>query len=107
MAHPTVAASIVDHLAIQTALALEGVSVMIVSGDTSNERLPERVEASPVVTGKARVRPGDADLARLADLINTSRNVTLFCGIGCADAYDGVLQLAQRLQAPVAYTLRS
>src|SRR5436309_1489606 len=52
------------------------------------------------------VRPADADLARLAELLNSARTVTLFCGIGCAGAHDEVLALAEKLKAPVGYSLR-
>src|SRR5207245_2360816 len=51
-------------------------------------------------------RPADADLARLAELLNTARTVTLFCGIGSAGAHREVLALAEKLKAPVGYSLR-
>ncbi|HEV3257316.1 MAG TPA: thiamine pyrophosphate-dependent enzyme, partial [Gemmataceae bacterium] len=52
------------------------------------------------------VRPADADLARLADLLNKGRKVTLFCGSGCAGAHDEVVALAEKLKAPVGYAFR-
>ncbi len=44
-------------------------------------------------------------IAELAELINASGSVTFFCGAGCADARAELLDLAERVQAPVAYTL--
>ncbi len=52
------------------------------------------------------VRPADADLARLADLVNRGKKVALFCGIGCAGSHDEVVALARKLQAPVAFSFR-
>src|SRR5262249_13212841 len=52
------------------------------------------------------VRPADGDLARLAELLNTARTVTLFCGIGCAGAHREIVALAERLHAPVGYSFR-
>ena len=43
---------------------------------------------------------------QLATLLDTSERVTLFCGAGCADAHDEVMQLAHKLQAPIVHTLR-
>lgn len=52
------------------------------------------------------MRPADADLARLADLVNLGKKVTLFCDIGCAGARDEVVALAGKLQALVGYSFR-
>ncbi len=41
----------------------------------------------------------------LAELINAAESVTFFCGAGCAAARDDILRLAERVQAPIAYTL--
>ena len=48
----------------------------------------------------------DADLDDLAERIAASRRPMIFGGEGCRDARAEVLQLAQLLQAPVAYTYR-
>ena len=58
------------------------------------------------MTAAPLVRPADDDLARLADLLNQGRRVTLFCGIGCAGAHDEVVALAEKLKAPVGYSFR-
>jgi pyruvate dehydrogenase (quinone) len=58
------------------------------------------------VTKRPSIRPGEKDLARLADLINSSRKVALFCGIGCENAHDAVVALAEKVKAPVGYTYR-
>jgi pyruvate dehydrogenase (quinone) len=45
-------------------------------------------------------------LAQLADLINFSKKVVLFCGIGCADAHDEVVALAEKLKSPIGHSYR-
>jgi pyruvate dehydrogenase (quinone) len=52
------------------------------------------------------IRPHDRDLQNLAALINESEKVTIFCGIGCANAHDEVVELAQRIHATVGYSFR-
>ncbi len=44
-------------------------------------------------------------IAELAELINAAQSVTFFCGAGCAAAREELLELARRVQAPMAYTL--
>lgn len=52
------------------------------------------------------LRPSDADIDALAQLINDAVTVTIFGGEGCRDAREAVIALAQTLHAPVAFTLR-
>ncbi len=44
-------------------------------------------------------------IAELAELMNAAGSVTFFCGAGCAHAREELLALAERVQAPIAYTL--
>lgn len=52
------------------------------------------------------IRPSDDELKNLADLINESKKVTLYCGIGAADASTEVIKLSNLLKAPVGYSFR-
>ena len=47
------------------------------------------------------MRPADADLDKLAEMIEGANKVAIFGGDGCRDARDEVLQLAATLKAPV------
>jgi pyruvate dehydrogenase (quinone) len=51
-------------------------------------------------------RPSDADLKQLATMINDAKTVAIFGGEGCRDARDEVIQLANKLKAPVGYSFR-
>jgi pyruvate dehydrogenase (quinone) len=92
--------------AIQHAVSKRGVSVVVLPGDVAALEAPPDAVARGPVCAVPLVRPADADLARLADLVNGGKKVALFCGIGCAGAHDEVVALAQKLQAPVGYSFR-
>jgi pyruvate dehydrogenase (quinone) len=78
----------------------------VVSGDVAATTTSSDTPAHGLVTAAPLIRPADADLARLADLLNKGRKVALFCGIGCAGAHDEVVALAEKLKAPVGYSFR-
>ncbi len=94
------------QIAMQEALGKGGVSVIVMSGDVAAEDSPEGALAHATFTARPKIRPTDGDVARLADLLNAVEKVTLFCGIGCADAHDEVMAVAERLKAPVGHTMR-
>jgi pyruvate dehydrogenase (quinone) len=92
--------------AVQHAVSKRGVSVVVLSGDVAAMEAPSDTLAHEFVTAIPLVRPADADLARLADLLNRGRRVALFCGSGCAGAHAEVVALAKKLKAPVGYSFR-
>jgi pyruvate dehydrogenase (quinone) len=92
--------------AVQHAVSKRGVSVVVLPGDIAAQEAPADAVARAPMAAAPLVRPADADLARLADLVNQGKKVTLFCGIGCAGAHDEVVALARKLQAPVGYSFR-
>ena len=94
------------HIAMQTAIGKGGVGVIVLPGDLAATEVPAQAGSRSLVKQRPSVRPGEKDLARLADLINSSRKVALFCGIGCENAHDEVVALAEKVKAPVGYTYR-
>jgi len=94
------------QLAMQYAISKRGVSVIALPGDVAASAMPTDVSPHAVVTSRPVVRPSDADIAQLADLLNGARTVTLFCGSGCARAREQVIALAEALDAPVGYAFR-
>lgn len=105
VSHPDQARRI-TAMAAQAALTRRGVAVVIVNGDmfaeTSNDELAWSVHrCAPVV------RPSDADLARLAEMVNAAAKVTIYAGIGARGAGPRVVDLARKLKAPVAHTTRA
>src|SRR6202046_4801358 len=94
------------HIAMQSALGKGGVGVIVLPGDVGGADLPAEGAPRSLVGRRPSIRPGEKDLARLAELMNSSRKVALFCGIGCENAHDEVVALAEKAKAPVGYTYR-
>jgi pyruvate dehydrogenase (quinone) len=80
--------------------------VVVLPGDVAALEAPSNAVVHAPVAAFPLVRPADADLARLADLLNGGKKVALFCGIGCAGAHDEVVALSEKLKAPVGYSFR-
>jgi pyruvate dehydrogenase (quinone) len=94
------------HIAMQSAVGKGGVGVIVLPGDVGGADFPAEGSPRTLTGGRPTIRPGEKELARLADLINSSRKVALFCGIGCADAHDEVVTLAEKLKSPVGHSYR-
>ncbi|RII17611.1 Pyruvate dehydrogenase [ubiquinone] [Streptomyces sp. YIM 130001] len=92
--------------AIQHAVGQGGVSVVTLPGDIAAQTAPERAVEHALVTARPTVRPGDAEIDSLAELIDGAKRVTLFCGSGTAGAHTEVMQLAERVKSPVGHALR-
>src|SRR4051794_9008320 len=81
--------------AMQHAVSRRGVSVVVIPGDVAALKATGDVTNHKITTGVPVVRPADSDLVRLAEILNQSPAVTLFCGIGCAGAHDELMILAE------------
>jgi pyruvate dehydrogenase (quinone) len=92
---------------IQTALQKKGVAVVGLPGDIAKMDAEEIDTSTQNYNPVPVIRPTDADLQNLASLIENHNKITIFCGIGCADAHDEVVQLSQTLNAPVGYSFRA
>jgi pyruvate dehydrogenase (quinone) len=93
--------------AIRAAVGRRGVAVLVVPGDVALRRSPQR-GISPnagLLPAAPLVRPAEAELTALADLLNKAERVTLFCGRGCAGAHASLMQLAETLKSPMVHAL--
>ncbi|HEX4158510.1 MAG TPA: ubiquinone-dependent pyruvate dehydrogenase [Rhizomicrobium sp.] len=91
--------------AIRVAVGRRGVAVIVLPGDIALR--PATASVAPWLVPQASVvAPQKSEIERLASLLNAGDNVTLFCGAGCADAHDEVIELARRLKAPIVHALR-
>ncbi len=91
--------------ALQSAISRRGVAVLSVPGDVL---AMEAVGASqaPQYVFPEPSRPHSDSVHKLAEAINSAKSVTLYCGSGCQDAADVILELARKIKAPVAYAWR-
>jgi len=92
--------------AILTAVIDKGPTVISMPGDIAAAKASDDSSHEVAIPATPVFRPADADLDKLAAMIEAAKKVAIFGGDGCRDARDEVLQLAARLQAPVGYTFR-
>jgi pyruvate dehydrogenase (quinone) len=104
VSHPAMLPQVLER-AMRVAIARRGVAVVVISGDVALEAL----DAKPptwIAPAAPRVIPPAAQVAALAELLNDAKHVTLLCGVGCAEARNEVLALAELLKAPIVHALR-
>ena len=102
--NPEQARSVITS-AITTAVADHGPTVISLPGDVAASDAPDGVRELSLPAAPL-FRPSDADIDRLAGMIEDAKTVALFGGDGCRAGRDEVLQLAAKLKAPVGYSFR-
>lgn len=93
------------HRAMNAAIGNNGVAVIVVPGDVSLLDV-ENDDSAFHYPVRSRLVPAEADIERVAELLNPVRRVTILAGSGCAGAHDAVVALADALQAPVVHAFR-
>lgn len=92
--------------AVNTALTKSDVGVIVLPGDVAGHPADESDSSRILPPPRPVICPNEAELEAFAELLNRSSKVTFFCGAGCANAHDEVVNLAKKLKAPIAYTFR-
>jgi pyruvate dehydrogenase (quinone) len=105
LVNPEQARAIINT-AILTAVLEKGPTVISIPGDVAAANAPSDASSRITIPNSAIVRPSDADMDLLVKMIGEAKTVAIFGGDGCRDASDEVLELADRLKAPVGYTFR-
>ena len=95
----------VINTAVTTAVIDRGPTVISLPGDVAASKAPDGMH-TVAIPAKAVFRPAEADLEKLAGLINDAKTVAIFGGDGCRDARSEVLTLANKVKAPVGYSFR-
>jgi len=95
----------VINTAVTTAVIDRGPTVISLPGDVAASKAPDGMH-TVAIPAKAVFRPAEADLEKLAGLINDAKTVAIFGGDGCSDARNEVLTLANKVKAPVGYSFR-
>jgi pyruvate dehydrogenase (quinone) len=93
-------------LAAQTALTKRGVAVLIVPGDISAIEV-EDAPAYTVHVPRPVIRPSDAELDRIAAILNEGGRIAVYAGAGCQGALAQVVKLCETMKAPMAHTSRA
>jgi pyruvate dehydrogenase (quinone) len=93
-------------LAAQAALTRRGAAVLIVPGDVSAVEIDEG-PAYAVHAPSPVVRPSDAELDRIAAMLNEGGKIAVYAGIGGENAHAQVVRFCETLKAPMAHTSRA
>ncbi len=111
--NPVQLPTVVDT-AIRTAYARRGVAHITVPNDiqvadAGSDPWQHVTPARPPRTAPVRLppsaRPGDQDLERIAELLNSGEKIAILAGAGALHAREELLALAETLAAPIVKTL--
>jgi pyruvate dehydrogenase (quinone) len=94
------------EIAIQTATARGGVSVVAIPGDVG---LRDAIANGPRLhfpPPMPTVCPSEEEIETLAKLLNGASKITILGGAGCKGAHGELIQLAGKLNAPIVHALR-
>ena len=103
---PAQAVTLVEQ-AVQSALNAPGVAVLTLPGDVGGLDLPKGTPVPRFVQAHPPTLPDEAAIRRAAELIDAAGTVTMLVGIGARDARADVLDLAEKLSAPMVLTLKA
>ena len=93
--------------ALQHAVHKKGVAVIGLPGDITNLPAVVAETTTTLFRNKPVVRPSEDELNQLAELLNSHPKITIYCGLGAAEAHNEVIQFAEKLNAPVAYSYKA
>ena len=93
--------------ALQNAVHKKGVAVLGLPGGITDLPAVETETTAMLLRNMPIVRPSEGELSQLAELLNLHKKVTIFCGLGAANAHTEVIQLAEKLKALVAYSYKA
>ncbi len=93
--------------ALQKAVHKRGVAVIGLPGDITDLPAVAAETTTELFRNQPIVRPSEDELVQLAELLNSHKKVTIYCGLGAAEARKEVIQLAEKLKAPVTYSYKA
>jgi len=93
-------------IAMRTAIAKQGVAVVVIPGDVLARECSAPALALGINDSASVIRPSDNELRRAAEILNGAQKVTILGGAGCAGAHDQLVALAARLKAPIVHAMR-
>jgi pyruvate dehydrogenase (quinone) len=94
------------EIAMQTAIARGGVSVVALPGDIALRSAVEEEPRLHFPPPKPTVCPAGDEIEALAKVLNDSEKITILAGAGCAGAHAELIALAGKLNAPIVHALR-
>jgi pyruvate dehydrogenase (quinone) len=94
------------EIAMQTAIARRGVSVVALPGDVALRHATVSEPRLHFPPPRPTVVPADDEVDAIAKVLNESDKITILAGAGCAGAHAELIALAGKLNAPIVHALR-
>lgn len=94
------------EIAMQTAIARRGVSVIALPGDVALRNAVDQEPRLHFPPPKPTVCPAGDEIDALAKVLNESEKITILAGAGCEGAHQELIALAGKLNAPIVHALR-
>jgi pyruvate dehydrogenase (quinone) len=94
------------EIAMQTAISKRGVAVVAIPGDVALKHALTDGPRLRFHEPTPNICPSEEELDILAKVLNSSTKITILGGAGCAGAHDELVELANKLQAPIVHALR-
>jgi pyruvate dehydrogenase (quinone) len=92
--------------AVQAAYAGPGVAVLTLPGDVGSAEVAKD-SAVHITRVPARLAPDDDEIGRAVRLLDDAEKVTMLVGMGARECRPAVLDLAERLAAPMVLTIKA
>ena len=93
-------------IAMRTAITKRCVAVVVIPGDVLTKSCSSAAIELGLDAPAAAVLPPATSLKQAAELLNSTKKVTILAGAGCSQARSELLAVAQVLQAPIIAALR-
>src|SRR6204780_808749 len=93
-------------IAMRTAIAKQGVSVVIIPGDIALRHCDSQPLSLGLDQSASATLPSLETLEKAAEVLNAAGTVAILGGAGCAGARTELLGVAERLNAPIVHALR-
>ena len=85
----------------------KGVAVIGLPGDITDLPAAEAETTTNIFRNQPVIRPSEVELLQLAEMLNSNKKVTIYSGLGAAKAHKEIIQLAEKLKSPVAYSYKA
>jgi pyruvate dehydrogenase (quinone) len=92
--------------AIRTAIVKRTVAVVVIPGTVMASECSQKPLAIAVENSASSLTPLQEQLRRAAEKLNTAEKVAIFGGAGCKGAHDELIATAEKLKAPIVFSLR-
>jgi len=93
--------------ALQHAVHQKGVAVLGLPGDITSLPAATAETTTTLFRNNPVIRPSGDELQELANLLNSHKKITIYCGIGASKAHNEIIQLSEKLKSPVAYSYKA